>query len=120
MELSLDPSPIDTKKAKQFISFLELSESDDESGGNRPNLYEAVLTLHESVSLEFFYFGKYDEDGLFHGQAILRPNTYKSCYKGECKVGGQLLQWFSTFVVGEPHNKTEHNFATHLLLKKPL
>ena len=84
-ELSLDPSPIDKKKAKQFISFLELSGSDDESGG-RQNLYEAVLTLHESVSIDFFYFGNYDEDGLFHGQAVLKPNTYRSCYKGECKV----------------------------------
>ena len=87
---------MDTKKAKKFISYLELADSDDESKGGRQNLYEAVFTLHESVSLEFFYFGSYDDNGLFHGQAVLKPNTYNSCFKGECKVSGHQPQCFST------------------------
>ncbi len=112
---------MDTKKAKKFISYLELAGSDDESDGGRQNLYEAVFTLHESVSLEFFYFGNYDENGLFHGQAVLKPNTYNSCFKGECKVRSHLLQWFSTFGSWRPtkQNKTQFgdpNF-TRIVLK---
>ena len=77
--ISLDPSPIDIKRAKKFISYLEKSE---EAG----NQYEAVLTMHESVPVEFNYFGKFDEEGLFHGQAVLKSTTYQSCYKGKCRV----------------------------------
>ena len=65
-EIKLDPSPIDLKRAKKFISYLENSvpEGDLDEG----NFYEAVVTLHEAVSIEFFYYGKLDEDGRFHGQ----------------------------------------------------
>ena len=78
-DISLDPAPIDTKRAKKFMTFLEKSEEAE-------NQYEVVLTLHESVAIEFSYFGNLDEEGLFHGQAVLKPTTYQSCYKGQCKV----------------------------------
>jgi hypothetical protein len=29
--------------------------------------FEAVLTLQESSSVEFAYFGDFDDDGTFHG-----------------------------------------------------
>ena len=78
-DISLDPAPIDTKQAKKFMTYLEKSEEVE-------NQYEVVLTLHESVAIEFSYFGNLDEEGLFHGQAVLKPTTYQSCYKGQCKV----------------------------------
>jgi len=53
----------------------------------------------ESYPIEFFYFGDLDEDGLFHGQAILKPTTYQSCYKGQCKVS-PIGQLFGTFEHG--------------------
>ena len=96
-ELSLHPSPIDQKKAKKFMTYLEPSMSDEgEEEGTNNNLYEAVFTLYESHSIEFLYFGKFDEDGLFHGQAILKPTTYQSCFKGECKISkfGQIIGTF--------------------------
>jgi hypothetical protein len=39
-----------------------------EEGDDKSNFYEAVFTLHESVSVEFYYYGKLDEEGQFHGQ----------------------------------------------------
>jgi hypothetical protein len=56
-----DPCPIDPRKAQKFLNFVEPVEDQD-------NRFEAVLTLHNSVSIEFAYFGDYDEDGRFHGQ----------------------------------------------------
>ncbi len=79
------------------MTYLEPSMSDEgEEGGTNNNLYEAVFTLYESHSIEFLYFGKFDEDGLFHGQAVLKPTTYQSCFKGECKISkfGQIIGTF--------------------------
>ena len=78
------------------MSYLEPSTSDEEEGGTDKNLFEAVFTLHESHSIEFLYFGKFDEEGLFHGQAVFKPTTYQSCFKGECKISkfGQIIGTF--------------------------
>jgi hypothetical protein len=50
-----------------------------------------VFTLLESVSVEFHYFGKFDDDGNFHGQSVLKPSTYQSCYKGVCQISNYGL-----------------------------
>ena len=84
-----DPSPIDPRKAKKFLNFVEPVEDQE-------NRFEAVLTLHDSVSIEFAYFGDYDEDGRFHGQAVLDTLNDETCYKGNCHVN-EFSRIFATF-----------------------
>jgi len=89
-----DPTPVDKKKAKRFISHVERSVYDSDESVT--NFYEAVINFHGSLPVEFFYFGNLDEEGLFHGQAILKVTTFQSCYKGRCKENpfGQIVGTF--------------------------
>lgn len=95
--INLHPTPIDQKRAKRLISNVE--RSSDEEDKTKVNFYEAILTFHETILVEFWYFGDLDEDGLFHGQATLKLTNDQSCSKGQCKTN-PIGQIFGTFEHG--------------------
>ena len=84
-QISLNPEPITFKASKQLFTHLELLEPEV---NEHQKLYEAVLNLQESTPIEFLYFGGYDDNFRFDGQAVLKLTSYNSCYKGACKVMG--------------------------------
>lgn len=86
-----------TRKGQRFMSYLE--PVPDENGIDMPNVYEALFVTNIEVQAEFSYFGSYDEDGQFHGQAILNFSNQKMCYKGDCD-DIKISQIFLTFVHG--------------------
>ena len=93
--ISLDPSPVDVKKSKKFLNFIEPIENTS----TKTKIYEAVLTLQESVSIEFAYFGNFDDSGAFHGQAVLDVLNGETCFKGNCRTN-QIDRIFGTFEHG--------------------
>ena len=66
-KISVDPSPVEKKKSKKFLTHVEPIEGHHDN----ENLFEAVMTLQESVNIEFSYSGGLDEDGAFHGQGSI-------------------------------------------------
>ena len=65
--IGLNPSPLDIKKSKKFLNFVEPIQDIS----SKTKTFEAILTLQESTSIEFFYFGNFEDEGEFHGQAVL-------------------------------------------------
>ena len=90
-QISADPSPVDPKRAQKFLSHVEATE-------NIPgNVFEAVMTLQESIPINFAYFGELDSDGGFHGSAILELLAMESCFKGDCQKESQFKRIVANF-----------------------
>jgi hypothetical protein len=52
---------------QKFLNFIEPIENIS----SKTKTFEAILTLQESISIEFVYFGSFGDEGQFHGQAVL-------------------------------------------------
>jgi len=90
-KIHLNPSPIDKRKAKYFISDIRKLASTE----GITNYYEASFNLEETVKCNFFYFGDLDNHGKFHGQATLKTAT-----KSPNGFLNRFSKIFGTFVGG--------------------
>ena len=72
-----EPTLIDMENSVKFLNNVKKIGD---------TLYEAEMKLFDEVHIQFFYFGTYNENGNFHGYAMLQltntPLTF--CLRGRC------------------------------------